>query len=231
MERPTQVSNMKIKTRTRECMQAEAAITQPVELSSGGKIWRMRFFQADRLVRNLAVTGVLLLTVVAVRNSSLPQAQSVFGALKETAGMEWDESLGKLSFVSDFLPEGVREVWNEKPAMTVLAPMNGETVHAWSEREPYITIQSNVSDVRAAADGEVMSIAHGMNEERILRVRHDDGSEALYGNLLNCYVGEGDRVYAGDVIAALIRDQPLAFELRMDGRSVNPEGRLTWFQE
>lgn len=231
MEHPTQVSNMKIKTRLREPMQAESAITQPVELPSGDKTWKMRFFQADRLVRNLAVTGVLLLTVVAVRNSGLPQAQSVFGALKETAGMEWDESLGKLSFVGDFLPEGVREVWNEKPALTLLAPMNGETVHAWSEREPYITIQSNVSDVRAAADGEVMSIAHGMNEERILRVRHDDGTEALYGNLLNCYAGEGDRVYAGDVIATLAKEEPLAFELRVDGRSVDPESRLMPFQE
>jgi len=104
-------------------------------------------------------------------------------------------------------------------------------VHAWSESEPYITIQGTVTDVRAAADGEVMSIAHGLNEERILRVRHDDGTEALYGNLLNCHAGEGDRVYAGDVIATLIKDQPLAFELRVDGRSVDPEGRLTPFME
>lgn len=231
MENQTRVTNMKIRTRTRETETPETALTQPIELPEGDRTWKMRFFQADRLIRNLAVTGVLLLTVVALRNSGMPQAQSVFGALKESAGMQWDESLGKLSFVSDFLPEGVQAVWNEKPALTVFSPLNGDTVHAWSEKEPYITIQGTVSDVRAAADGEVMSIAHGLNEERILRVRHDDGSEALYGNLLKCYASEGDRVYAGDVIADLIRDQPLAFELRINGRSVDPEGRLMPFQE
>ena len=48
----------------------------------------------------------------------------------------------------------------------------------------------------------------------------------IYGNLLTCYAQEGDRVYAGDVIATTIEGKPLVFELRRDGRSINPEGLL-----
>ncbi|MEG0743017.1 MAG: M23 family metallopeptidase, partial [Clostridia bacterium] len=92
--------------------------------------------------------------------------------------------------------------------------------------EPYLELQSAVTDVRVAADGEVMSIAHGMGEERIVRVRHDDETESIYGNLLVCYAEVGDRVYAGDIIARVPDDVPLAFELRRDGRSINPEGLL-----
>ena len=89
----------------------------------------------------------------------------------------------------------------------------------------------SMDDIRAAADGEVMSIAHGPDEERIIRVRHDDGTEALYGNLQHCYVEAGQRVYAGEIIASLIGDQPLAFELRVDGRSVDPRGKMIPFDE
>ena len=188
--------------------------------------WGKRLLRADKLVRNLAVVGAMLLTVVAVKNAGSPNAQSVFGALQASTDMEWDESLGKLSFVGGILPEGIQAVWSEREAITVFEPVSGETVHAWSQSEPYMAFMSQVRDVRAVADGEVMSVAHGLEEERILRVRHDDATESIYSNLLNCYAQEGDRVYAGDVIATTIEGKPLVFELRRDGRSINPEGLL-----
>jgi murein DD-endopeptidase MepM/ murein hydrolase activator NlpD len=107
-----------------------------------------------------------------------------------------------------------------------MAPVTGDILHVWSEAEPYVTFSSAVSDVRAAADGEVMSIAHGPEEERIIRLRHTDGHETLYGNLADCFVDVGDTVEAGEIIATLIHQQPLAFELRVDGRSVDPSGRM-----
>lgn len=183
-------------------------------------------FRADRLMRNLAVTGALFLVIAAAKNAGLPETQSVFSALQASMDMEWDESVGKLSFVNSLLPESVREVWSAGESVTVYAPMAGETVHAWSGSEPYIELQGAVTDVRAVADGEIMSVAHGMEEERIVRVRHDDGMESVYGNLLVCYEDVGERVRAGDIFARVPPGQPLAFELRRDGRSVNPEGLL-----
>lgn len=188
--------------------------------------WGKRLLRADKLVRNLAVVGAMLLTVVAVKNTASPDAQSVFAALQASAGMEWDESLGKLSFVDGMLPDGIQAVWSQKTDIAVFEPVSGETVHAWSPAEPYTSFDTALRDVRAVADGEVMSIAHGMDEERILRVRHDDETESIYGNLLNCYAQEGDRVYAGDVIATVIDGMPLVFELRKDGRSIDPNGLM-----
>lgn len=205
-------------------------VTEAVQLDEK-PTWDIRILRADKLLRNLAVTGAMLLTVVAVKNLGTPESQSVFAALQASAGMEWDESIGKLSFVNGLLPESIQAVWSEEADITVLAPVQGETVHVWSEKEPYVLINGNTADVRAAENGEVMSIAHGLEEERILRVRHDNGTEALYGNLAECYAQEGDRVYAGDVIAKVLEGKALAFELRVDGRSVDPTGKMLPLEE
>lgn len=221
---------MKVKSRAARLQNAVGNLARVEELPSR-PTWGERLLQLDKLARNLIVVGCLFMVVVAVRNTTTSEAQSVFGAIQASAGIEWDESVGKLSFVNALLPESIQAVWNEKNDLTVFAPVGGEVVHAWSQQEPYLTIESSVADVRAAADGEVMSIAHGLDEERIIRIRHDDDSETLYGNLKTCFVEEGDRVYAGDVFAQLIEGSPLAFELRIDGRSVDPQGRLVRMAE
>lgn len=222
MEHQTQVRSVKVKSRAARLQQEQS---RAVELPQKPG-WGQTFLQLDRLARNLVVVGCLFMVVVAVKNTSMPQAQSVFGAIQQSAGMEWDESVGKLTFVNALLPQSIQTVWNEKETQPVYAPINGIVVHAWSAAEPYVMIDSALSDVRAAMDGEVMSIAHGMNEERILRIRHDDGTEALYGNLEDCHAEVGDRVYAGDVIARLLQGHPLAFEWREEGRSVDPYKRV-----
>jgi len=231
MEHQTRVTNMKLRTRQELERPEMRESMQPVELPKKERGWAVRFLHADLLVRNLAVVGVLLLTVIALRTSPSTQAQSVFSTLQESAGMEWDESVGKLSFVNRLLPEALQEVWNPQPDFMVYAPLSGETLHVWTKNEPYITVMGRTDEIRVAADGEVMSIAHGLNEERIVRVRHLDDTEALYGNLAVSHVAEGQRVYAGDVIGTLLPNQPLAFELRVNGRSVDPSGRMMPFEE
>lgn len=228
MNQHTHVKNIKVKSRAERLLRQSSEL---IELPERKNSWGDRFLQLDRLVRNLAVVGGLVLVVIAVRNSSIPEAQSVFGAIQESAGMQWDESIGKLSFVNSLLPEEIQEVWSETADISVFAPLNGEIVHVWSQSEPYLLIAGAVSDVRASADGEVMSIAHGMEEERILRVRHDDDTETIYGNLQSCFVEVGDRVASGDVIGTLLSNHPLAFEVRVDGRSVDPSDQLKPLEE
>lgn len=226
----TQTRNMRLRTE-RRLMESEAPQRKSRAVTVSTPSWGQRILRADRMLRDLAVVGALFLTVLAVRNAQTPESQSVFSALKESANMHWDETLGQLSFVSNWLPESVQAVWNGTDSLTVLAPITGQTVHAWSEKEPYVEWMSEISDVRCVADGEVMSIAHGLEEERILRIRHDDDTESIYGNLAECFASEGDRVTAGQIIARVLENQPLAFELRRDGRSINPKGRLLPLEE
>ena len=176
----------------------------------------------ENLTRNVAVAATLLLFVVAVRSAALPQTQDVFTAVKDSVNMNLDETLGKLSFVSNFLPESALVFWNNNEAIQVTAPIHGDVVHTYSEEEPYIGLLGISRDIRAAADGEVMNVAHGDGEERVVRIRHDDGLETIYGNLTECYVAEGDQVFEGDIIGETASNQPVFFEVRRNGLSVNP---------
>ena len=228
MNQQTQVKNVKIKSRAERLLCETAQITELSERKNRFGNW---FLQFDNLVRNLAVVGGLVLVMLAVRNSSLPQAQSVFSAIQDSAGIQWDESVGKLSFVNSILPEEIRQVWNETPVQAVFVPVSGEVVHAWSREEPYLLLAGDTRDVRASENGEVMSVAHGMEEERIVRLRHTDGTESIYGNLESCFVEVGAQVSAGDIIGKLIAEKPLAFEVRVNGRSVDVTDSLIPFAE
>ena len=177
---------------------------------------------AERLTRNVAVAAALLLCAVAVRNAALPESKDVFSAIKDSVTLNLDESLGKLTFVSNLLPESALVFWDSNETVQVSAPVHGDIVHVFNEEEPYISLLGVSTDVRVAADGEVMNIAHGDGEERVVRIRHDSGLETLYGNLQECYVAEGDQVYEGDIIGETEAKQPVYFEVRRNGRSIDP---------
>ena len=219
MDQRTKVRSIQTKTRVQRLLEEAPQLTQ---LPPKEKNWGTKFLQLDQLVRNLAVIGGLVLVLVAVRNSAAPEAQSVFDAIQQSMGMEWDESLGKLSFVSNLLPEEIQEVWSETQTVELPIPLNGIVVHTWSSGEPYLLIDSEETVVTASADGEVLAIAHGPDEERIVRIRHEDGTEAIYGNLTDCAIEQGEWIEAGETVGTLSADQPLAFEVRLNGRSVEP---------
>lgn len=240
--KPTQVREMRVKTgieqepilKARTARAEKESSSRPRQSETTAQVttyetsgkWSRHMLNLDKLLRNVAVAGVLLMVVVAARNAENTPLQSVFSAIQTSSNMEWDENLGKLSFVSNLIPESVQAVWSKADSVSVMAPIHGEVVHAWSREEPYLELQSTVSDVRAAASGEIMSIAHGLDEEYIIRLRHTDSSESLYGNLADCHLEVGDHVFQGDIIATLIEGKPLAFELRKDGRSIDPEGMM-----
>ena len=213
--------------------------TEPMQLKEyrpGGPQWQqpVKRSRLEELTKNMAVAAALLICVVALRNGALPGSDGLMEAVltATTGDTLLDDQLGKLTFVSTLFPEATLVFGEAHTDADILMPVTGaEVVHAWSQREPYVMLETRRSDVRAAADGEVMSIAHGLDEERIVRIRHDDHTETLYGNLKNCHVSEGDQLCAGDVFAELLDGKPLAFELRVDGRSVDPAGRMKEIRE
>ncbi len=231
MNEQTRVNQICIREKVKrldEPVSATSAVLTELPAKPAG--WRA-FFSAENLGKNLALVGCLALVTLALHGAGQQKDVSVFSALESSLTASWDEDVGKLSFVSDLLPQELRAVWNETPSIAVFQPMTGETVHVWSREEPYLEVMGTISDIRASADGEVMSIAHGMDEERIMRIRHDGGYETLYGNLSQCFVEVGDSVTAGEIIATRMADKPLAYELRMDGRSIDPEQILQPYGE
>lgn len=136
-----------------------------------------------------------------------------------------DDRLGKLSFVSSLFPEATL-VFGESHADALALPVSGEVVHAWSEVEPYTSWRTEDEKVRASAAGEVLGVYHGEDEEYLVQVLGADGLACLYGNLGECYVQTGDSVAEGDTLGALLPGRDCVWEVRQDGRSVNPAGYL-----
>jgi len=181
---------------------------------------------AEKLIRNAAVVGILALTVSAVHNAGLPSGQSVVTAVQEMIQGDWDSQLGKISFVSNLLPETVSVFFEAPYAAVLAAPAQGKVLHAWSEGEPYLGYDAGDGRVFAASEGQVMSVAHGMDEERVVRVRQRDGLECLYYGLEEALVREGDQVTADTCLGRLLPGQEAVIEVRRYGRAIDPTDLL-----
>ena len=181
----------------------------------------------EKLTRNLALAGMLVLTIAAVHNAELPSGQTLLTVVQEMIDPSWDESLGKIRFVGNWFPETVAVFFESTPQTELTAPCFGSVSHAWSEDEPYVGYASSDQNVYAAADGQVMSVAHGLNEEKVVRVRHDDGLETLYYNLASVSVREGDEVTASTCLGQRLPYEEALIEVRRAGRAIDPSQLLS----
>ena len=81
--------------------------------------------------------------------------------------------------------------------------------------------------VYAFAAGQVMSIAHGQDEELIVRLRHENGMETLYYNLSDVLTQEEDSVSSSTCLGHVIPGSQALPEVRRAGRSMNPTAWLS----
>ena len=194
----------------------------PIQVPSFEWIPTKKKRPSQRLFANIVTAAAILLCVTVVNASNHEKVQSVFQTIQSSVNLNLDEALGKLSFVSNLLPESALVFWNDSASTTITAPVEGDIIHVFTSAEPYISMKSAVSQVRCVQDGEVMSIAHGNDDETIVRIRHNDNLESIYGNLKTVWVSEGEGVFQEDLIGEVLEGKELVFELRRDGRSIDP---------
>ncbi len=82
--------------------------------------------------------------------------------------------------------------------------------------------------VRAAADGEVVYASNGLAEYgHLILIRHSNGYITAYAHNDRLNVTQGERVHAGQVIAAMGQSAAshvmLEFQIRANGKAVNPQ--------
>ena len=181
---------------------------------------------ADRLSRNVALAGMILLSILAVRNEQLPSGQTVLTAVQELIEPNWGESLGKISFVGRFFPDTVSVFFDPGWEGQLVAPCAGSVTHPWSREEPYLGFSGQTRQVFAAADGEIMSVAHGEGEERILRIRHSGGMETVYYHLTSVQVAEGDPATTVTCLGEVAAGTQALMEVRRAGRAIDPTAYL-----
>lgn len=174
-----------------------------------------------RLLRNTSVFAAVSLclgagALFAMRNPG--GVQSVMSHV--TAGFEYDDTLGRLQFVSNLLPESAMVFLSGGDETQKLAvPTSAKVSHAWTQEEPWLEYAC-IGDVRACQDGEVMTIVKNRQDEYTVRVLHKDGYESIYSGLNAVHLKEQDTVSAGQQIGTAAGFA--AFELRKDGLSVLP---------
>ncbi|MCF0120631.1 MAG: peptidoglycan DD-metalloendopeptidase family protein [Oscillospiraceae bacterium] len=91
------------------------------------------------------------------------------------------------------------------------------------------------ADIVASDSGEVIKVAYHSSYGLYIKIRHDNGDITMYAHCADTYVSEGERVYQGQLIAAMGETGEadgvhLHFEIRTgpDEESQNPICYLPW---
>ena len=85
--------------------------------------------------------------------------------------------------------------------------------------------------IKAVADGTVTFAAYSGSYGYLVKIDHGNGVETWYGHTSKMYVKAGEKVNAGDTIAAVgstgnSTGNHLHLEIRINGKHVNPQKYL-----
>ena len=85
--------------------------------------------------------------------------------------------------------------------------------------------------IKATADGEVIFSGYSGGYGYVVKISHGNGIQTYYGHCSKLYVETGEKVKAGDTIAAVgstgnSTGNHLHFEVRVNGTEVNPQNYL-----
>ena len=181
----------------------------------------------DRLLLNSALACAVLLAVLAVGNINQPWAKRTSATIEQalTMRIDLDESIGRLSFVRNLMPESALVFLNLSADAELAQPVDGELTHAYSETQPWLTFScASGSEVFAAADGVVTAVSALPEDAVGILIDHGNGKESVYAGMDQSTVQPGDSIARGQVLGTA--DASLYFELRENELPVDPSERM-----
>jgi hypothetical protein len=184
----------------------------------------------EKLLRNAAVACSLLLTLLALSNLNHPWTEKTIASVRSAVTMriDLDESLGKLHFVRDLVPDAALVFWN-MGAGDMTKPVNGQLAHPYDANQPWLLYQTGgTQPVRAALAGQVAAATQGADNAWTLLIDHAGGEQTVYAYVAQPIVRTGQQVAAGEQIGVTsdADDARLYFELRKDGQPQDPTSRI-----
>ena len=182
----------------------------------------------ERLMRNTSIACALILAVMAMRAVDTPFTNRVTSALSGvlSADLNLDESVGKLSFVENLMPDSALVFFHMGGKGAPLEPVAGSVSHEWTEEQPWTEyITENGAKVVSLIDGTVSAASPSADGDWTVLVTRADGSQLVYAFLSECDVKAGQSVEKGDVIGNAGTDEGarLYMEYRVDSEPVNPK--------
>lgn len=188
---------------------------------------RPKLSAGDRMLRNTAVACALLLGVLALGNIRQPWAMRASETVQRalTMHIDLDSSIGRLSFVRDWMPESALVFFNLDGGAELAAPVSGELKHAYSDDQPWLLFACpEDSPVHAAADGTVTAVSELSGGSTGVLIDHGEGMETVYAYLSSASVQPGDAVSRGQALGQSAAQ--LYFELRQSEAAVDPTERM-----
>lgn len=188
---------------------------------------RPKLSASDRMLRNTAVACALLLGVLALGNIRQPWAMRASETVQRalTMHIDLDSSIGRLSFVRDWMPESALVFFNLDGGAELAAPVSGELKHAYSDDQPWLLFACpEDSPVCAAADGTVTAVSELSGGSTGVLIDHGEGMETVYAYLSSASVQPGDAVSRGQALGQSAAQ--LYFELRQSEAAVDPTERM-----
>ena len=188
---------------------------------------RPKLSAGDRMLRNTAVACALLLGVLALGNIRQPWAMRASETVQRalTMHIDLDSSIGRLSFVRDWMPESALVFFNLDGGAELAAPVSGELKHAYSDDQPWLLFACpEDSPVCAAADGVVTAVSELSGGSTGVLIDPGEGMETVYAYLSSASVQPGDAVSRGQALGQSAAQ--LYFELRQSEAAVDPTERM-----
>lgn len=188
---------------------------------------RPKLSAGDRMLRNTAVACALLLGVLALGNIRQPWAMRASETVQRalTMHIDLDSSIGRLSFVRDWMPESALVFFNLDGGAELAAPVSGELKHAYSDDQPWLLFACpEDSPVCATADGTVTAVSELSGGSTGVLIDHGEGMETVYAYLSSASVQPGDAVSRGQALGQSAAQ--LYFELRQSEAAVDPTERM-----
>ncbi|MDO4546521.1 MAG: M23 family metallopeptidase [Clostridia bacterium] len=205
--------------------------SRPVNRSAGRSRVARRRTPAQRLLRNTTIACTLVMCVMALASIDAPWSRQAVQAVSNavTMTMNLDDTLGRLNFVRDWMPDAAQVFWNMGAENAMARPVSGALTHAYDDGQPWLEYQTaSEQPVYAAIDGTVAAIMENSNGEWTLMLDHDDGEQTIYAYLGKAIVSTGQSVVKGAQIGITANSEQsrLYFEMRKNSEPVDPTSRM-----
>lgn len=198
----------------------------------GAARFNRRSQPGQKLLRNTSIACALVMCVMALASIDAPWSKNAVEAVSNAVTMtvNLDDTLGRLNFVKEWMPEAALVFWNMGTENSIARPVSAPLTHEFSTGQPWQEYQtSGEQPVYAAQDGRVAAVMENPNGEWTLMIDHDKGEQTVYAYLGKAIVKSGQSVIKGAQIAITspADDSRLYFEMRKGGESVDPAERMT----
>ena len=159
--------------------------------------------------------------------------ESTVKVAKETLDSDIENKIEEIEEEIEIQSHTVQGVYLEvKPVSGIITSRfgNRESIRSYGHTGLDIAAPAG-TPIRAAAGGTVTFAGYSGGYGYVVKLDNGNGVETYYGHCSKLYVSTGDKVEAGDVIAAVgstgnSTGNHLHFEVRVDGTEIDPQNYL-----